>query len=290
MINERAKYGFIFPAFLVVLLVGLFPLMYSLTISFSQVRLVPPLPETFVGLDNYIDALQNARFWRAVGNTALISFIAVSFQYVIGLSIAVALNAKLPMQSLFRAAFLFPLLMAPIAVALIFKMLFHPGVGPVREFFALFGYANPPFLTDPVWATSVLITLEVWQWTSFVVIVLLAGLQSLPKDVYEAAELENASHWRQFRDITFPLLLPISAAVFLLRLVESFKLMDTVFILTGGGPGIATETLSLFMYQEGFKKFNLGFTSAISFLFLILVVLFGTLYVAVLKPLLEKNS
>jgi len=290
MINDRAKYGFIFPAFLIVLLVSLFPLMYSLIISFNLVRLVPPTPERFVGFDNYAKALSNIRFWTAVGNTALISIVAVSLQYVIGLSIAIALNARLPMQSLFRAAFLFPLLMAPIAVALIAKQLFHPGVGPIREFFAIFGYANPPFLTDPAWATSVLISLEVWQWTSFVIIVLLAGLQSLPKDVYEAAQLENASPWRQFCDITFPLLLPISAAVFLLRMVESFKIMDTVFVLTGGGPGITTETLSLYTYNEGFKKFNLGYTSAISFLFLIFVVIFGTLYVAVLKPQIQKRT
>lgn len=290
MINDHAKYGFIIPAFLIVLLIGLFPLVYSFTISFSQVRLVPPIPPRFIGFDNYSNALSDARFWSAVGNTTLISVVAVTMQYIIGLSIALALNARLPMQSLFRAAFLFPLLMAPIAVALIGKMLFHPGVGPIRDFFGLFGFPNPPFFTDPVWATSVLVTLEVWQWTSFVVIILLAGLQSLPRDVYEAAELENASLWRQFWDITFPLLLPITVAVFLLRLVESFKIMDTVFVLTGGGPGISTETLSLFTYQEGFKKFNLGFTSAVSFIFLVLVVAFGTLYITILKPVLDKRS
>jgi multiple sugar transport system permease protein len=135
-----------------------------------------------------------------------------------------------------------------------------------------------------------LVTIEVWQWTSLVVIILLAGLQSLPRDVYEAAELENASRWQQFRGITFPMLLPISAAVVFLRFVESLKLIDTVFVLTGGGPGIATETLTLYTYQEGFKKFNLGYTSAISFLFLILIVIFGTVYVALIKPQLEKRT
>ena len=288
--NDRAKYGFIFPAFLIVLLIGLFPLVYSLTISFSQVRLVPPLPPRFVGLDNYAAALGSVRFWGAVGNTLVISVAAVAFQYVIGMSLALALNARLPMGGLFRAAFLFPLLLAPIAVALMGKMIFHPGVGPMREVFAFFGHPNPPFLTDAIWATSVLVTLEVWQWTSFVIIVLLAGLQSLPNDVYEAASLEDASPWRQFWDITFPLLLPISVAIVLLRLVESFKVIDTVFVLTGGGPGISTETLSLFTYQEGFKKFNLGFTSAVSFLFLIFVVVFGTLYVSILKPVVEKRT
>ena len=185
---------------------------------------------------------------------------------------------------------LLPLLMAPIAVAFLGKMLFHPGVGPMRDLFGLFGYPDPPFLTDPVWATAVLVTIEVWQWTSLVIIIMLAGLQSLPRDVYEAAALENASPWQQFRGITFPMLLPVSAAVVFLRFVESLKVIDTVYVLIGGGPGIATETLTLYTYQEGFKKFNLGYTSAISFLFLILIVITGTIYVALIKPQVEKRT
>ena len=290
MMNDTAKYGFIFPAFLVVLIMGLFPLIYSLTISFMQVRLVPPIPPSFVGFDNYSEALSQPRFWSSVRVTFLIAGLAVAIQYILGLALAVALNSALPAARIYRAAFLFPLLMAPIAVAFIGKMIFHPGVGPMRDLFGLFGYPNPPFQTDPTWAIGMLVTIEVWQWTSLVVIVLLAGLQSLPRDVYEAAALENATQWQQFRGITFPMLLPVSAAVVFLRFVESLKLIDTVFVLTGGGPGIATETLTLYTYQEGFKKFNLGYTSAISFLFLILIVIFGTIYVALIKPQLEKRT
>ena len=113
-------------------------------------------------------------------------------------------------------------------------------------------------------------------------------MQTLPVDVYEAAALENATTWQQFWSITFPMLLPISAAVVFIRLIESYKIMDTVFVMTGGGPGITTETLTLFAYQEGFKKFNLGYTSALSFLFLIVITVIGTVYLAILKPHLEK--
>ena len=120
------------------------------------------------------------------------------------------------------------------------------------------------------------------------ILLLLAGLQSLPEDVYEAAELENASGWQQFWGITFPLMLPMSAAVIFIRIVESFKIIDTVFVMTGGGPGISTETLTLYAYQEGFKKFNLGYTSALSFLSLAVVLTISLLYLAVLKPYLEK--
>ena len=142
----------------------------------------------------------------------------------------------------------------------------------------------------PSYALGSIIAVEVWQWTPFVILMLLAGLQTLPDDVYEAAALENATPWQQFRDITFPMLLPISVAVVFIRLIESYKIIDTVFVMTGGGPGISTETLTLFAYQEGFKKFNLGYTSALSFLFLIVITVIGLVYLAVLKPYLEKHK
>src|SRR5690606_18744789 len=119
-------------------------------------------------------------------------------------------------------------------------------VGPVNHLFTAFGLPNLPFLTDANWALGTIIFIEVWQWTPFIILMLLAGLASLPQDVYEAAQLENASAWQQFWGITFPMLLPISAAVLFIRIVESFKIMDTVFVLTGGGPGVSTETLTLF--------------------------------------------
>ena len=152
------------------------------------------------------------------------------------------------------------------------------------------GFPNLPFLTNAAWALGTIVAVEIWQWTPFVTLLMLAGLQTLPDDVYEAASLESASNWQQFWSITFPMLLPISAAVVFIRLIESYKIMDTVFVMTGGGPGISTETLTLFAYQEGFKKFNLGYTSALSFLFLIAIVVIGLLYIAVLRPHLEKRQ
>ena len=287
--RQPIKYVFIWPAVLVVLAVTLFPLVYSLTISFQQVRLVPPSPPRFVGLDNYATLLTQPRFWQVLSNTSVIAFTSVAIQYVVGLALALALHHKVPGERLYRVSFLLPMLMAPVAVALIWRMLFHSTLGPINQLFSLMGLANLPFVTDPVWAKAALITVEVWQWTPFVVLLMLAGLQSLPEDIYEAARLEDASAWTQFWTITFPLLLPISVAVVFIRVVEAFKIIDTVFVLTGGGPGTATETLSLYAYQEGLKKFNLGYTAALSFTFLILVLLFGTLYLAILKPEVEKR-
>ena len=288
--REPVRHLFIWPAVLIVLLVTLFPLVYSLTISFQTMRLVPPAPPRFVGLDNYANLLSELRFWQVLGNTSLIVGISVVLQYVIGFALALALYANIPGERLFRVSFLFPMLMAPVAVALIWRMLLHSTIGPVNEFFTALGFPNLPFLTNSIMAKFSIIIVEVWQWTPFVMLLMLAGLQSLPNSIYEAARLDDASPWQQFWGITFPLLLPLSAAVVFIRMIEGFKLIDTVFVLTGGGPGISTETLTLYAYQEGLKKFNLGYTSALSFTFLIAVILFGTLYLAILKPHLEKRA
>lgn len=288
--REPIRHLFIWPAALIVLVVTLFPLVYSLTISFQTMRLVPPTPPRFVGLDNYANLLVQPRFWQVLGNTATVVFVSVALQYVIGFLLALALHAKVPGERLYRIGFLLPMLMAPVAVALIWRMLLHSTLGPVNDFFTLMGLPNLPFLTDSALAKLSIIIVEVWQWTPFVMLLLLAGLQSLPVSIYEAARLEDATPWQQFWAITFPLLLPFSAAVVFIRVIEGFKIMDTVFVLTGGGPGISTETLTLYAYQEGLKKFNLGYTSALSFTFLIAVILFGVTYLAILKPHLEKRA
>ncbi|SDA62292.1 sugar ABC transporter permease [Sinorhizobium sp. NFACC03] len=288
--NDPIKHFFIWPALIIVLLISIFPLVYSLTTSFMSMRLVPPTPARFVGFGNYLDLLQNPRFWHVAGTTTLIAFISVGLQYVIGLSVALALNSRVPGEGIFRVSFLLPMLVAPVAVALIARQVLNPTMGPLNELMSALGFPNLPFLTQTSWALGSIIAVEVWQWTPFVILMLLAGLQTLPDDVYEAAALENATPWQQFRDITFPMLLPISVAVVFIRLIESYKIIDTVFVMTGGGPGISTETLTLFAYQEGFKKFNLGYTSALSFLFLIVITVIGLVYLAILKPYLEKHK
>ncbi|MCU0856017.1 MAG: sugar ABC transporter permease [Rhodobacteraceae bacterium] len=279
--QDRVKHLFIWPAFLVVLVISLFPLIYALTVSFQTVRVVPPTPPRFVGLDNYAEIATSARFWGSIWTTALITFISVFFQYVLGFLLALALHHNVPGSSLYRVSFLLPMFLAPVGVALIARMVFHPYLGPVNDLMGFMGFAYVPFLTEKWPAIMVLAVIDIWQWTPFVTLLMLAGLQSLPQEVFEAARVDNIGPWRRFWGITFPMLLPLSVAVVFIRLIEGFKIIDTVFVLTGGGPGTATETLTLFAYNEGFKKFNLGLTSALSFMFLFVVIIFGTIYLAV---------
>lgn len=286
--DTLSKHVFMWPAFIVVLLVTLFPLIYALSVSFQAIRIVPPMPPRFVGLQNYQEILESGRFWGAIGTTAIIVFISVALQYVAGFALALTLHHNVPGASLYRVTFLLPMFLAPVCVALIARMLFHPVLGPVNDFFTLMGLENIPFLTNSTLALAVLILIEVWQWTPFVVLLMLAGLQGLPAEVFEAARVDNIPAWRRFRDITFPMLLPLSVAVIFIRLIEGFKVIDTIFVLTGGGPGTSTETLTLFAYNEGFKKFNIGMTSALSFLFLLVVILFGTVYLAAAQRLTRR--
>ena len=286
--QDRIKHAFLWPAFLVVLVVSLFPLIYALTVSFQSMRLVPPTPPRFVGFQNYQEILASGRFWSAIWTTAIIVFLSVALQYIIGFALALALHHNVPGASLYRVTFLLPMFLAPVCVALVARMIFHPVMGPLNDGMTLLGAANIPFLTDPHLAVASLISVEVWQWTPFVVLLMLAGLQGLPPEVFEAARVDDIPVWRRFTGITLPMLLPLSVAVIFIRLIEGFKLIDTVFVLTGGGPGTATETLTLFAYTEGFKKFNIGMTSALSFLFLIVVIVFGTLYLAAAQRLTRR--
>lgn len=288
--SDRIKHVFLWPAFIIVLAISLFPLIYALTVSFQTVRIVPPTPPRFVGLANYAEIIQSGRFWGSVYTTATIAFLSVAAQYVLGFALALALHNNVPGATLYRVTFLLPMFLAPVCVALIARMVFHPYLGPVNDAMHGMGFGYLPFLTEPNLAIMVLIVIEVWQWTPFVTLLMLAGLQGLPQEVFEAARVDNVPAWRRFRDITFPMLLPLSVAVVFIRLIEGFKVIDTVFVLTGGGPGTATETLTLFAYNEGFKKFNIGMTSALSFLFLIVVIIFGTVYLAAAQRVTRRYA
>jgi multiple sugar transport system permease protein len=290
MRRDGVKHAFLWPAFLVVLLISLFPLIYALTVSFQTMRIVPPTPPRFVGVQNYAEILQSGRFWGSMWTTAVITMLSVVLQYVLGFALALALHHNVPGSSLYRVTFLLPMFLAPVGVALIARMIFHPYLGPVNDLMGAVGVGNVPFLTEPNLAMAVLIIVEVWQWTPFVTLLMLAGLQSLPSEVFEAARVDNVPAWRRFWDISFPMLLPLSVAVVFIRLIEGFKVIDTVFVLTGGGPGTATETLTLFAYNEGFKKFNIGMTSALSFTFLVVVIVFGTVYLALAQRLIRRYS
>ena len=224
--QDRTKHLFIWPAFLIVLVVSLFPLIYALTVSFQTVRVVPPTPPRFVGLDNYAQIASSARFWGAIGTTALITFVSVFAQYVLGFLLALALHHNVPGASLYRVTFLLPMFLAPVGVALIARMVFHPYLGPMNDAMAGLGFAYVPFLTEKWPAIMVLAVIDIWQWTPFVALVLLAGLSTVPPEIEEAAKLETRSNWTLLRHVQLPFLVPSLVAVLILRTADTLKLFD----------------------------------------------------------------
>jgi len=265
---------FIGPAILVLLGITIYPLLYSLYMSFHSVFLTKMhLGIPFVGLGNFRAALQDPLFWISLKNTLVFSIVGVSLEFALGFLIALMVEALLGRTStIIRTILLLPMIMAPVVVALIWRFMYNTDFGIINYFLSLVGFAKQVWLSSTAMAMPAVIAMDVWQWTPFMFLILLAGLQSLPYSPYEAAYIDGASRVQAFLYITLPLLRPILLISLLLRLIDSIKTFDNIFVLTGGGPGSATELLSLYIYRVGFRHFNLGYGGAMSYILLIIVV------------------
>jgi multiple sugar transport system permease protein len=276
--DRQARIAFLMPALLMVFVMSIFPLVSSLILALTRFNFdTNGLHLQWVGLANFTDLLTNVRFWGTLGNTLIFVFAGVLLQYMLGLGLAMLLTQKLFGQRFFRVLFLIPMMITPVAVAYIMKMMLNFQIGPLAPLMKAIHVAELPWFGDGNLSKLLVIIGDTWQWTPFVIIVLLAGLEALPHEPYEAARVDGATPWDMFWKITFPMLLPVSSGVVLIRLVESFKIVDMPVVLTGGGPGIATESLTLFAYYT-WRNFQLGQTAAIAFLLVIVVSVIGTVY------------
>jgi multiple sugar transport system permease protein len=243
-----------------------------LRLSFFYARLGKP--ETFAGFGNYIRAFGDYRAWNTFGQTLFFVFCSVFFTVTLGLLLALLFNRPMPARQLFRSIFTMPMFTAPIALGYLGLTIFHEEVGAVNTVLRAMGMLNLPRWFSDVWtARAAVVIVDVWQWTPFCFLVILAGLQSLPEEIYEAAYLDTSSGWDIFKHITLPLISPVLFTVTILRLVESFKILDLPFSLTSGGPGAATQSYSFFIYLTGLRNFNTGYASALSYILLIVMLL-----------------
>ena len=270
--RSRLKWLFVGPGILWVLAFTIFPLLYSLRLSFYNARMGRPV--TFAGLDNYRRAFNDYRFWDALEVTLIFVVASVTMTVLLGLGLALLFHRPMRGQRFFRSIFLLPLFVAPIALGYLGLTIFHEQVGAVNTVLRAMGMVNLPAWFSDVWLARLAIVLvDVWQCTPFCFLVLQAGLQALPEEIYEAAALDTDSGWDTFRFITFPLLLPVLFTVTILRLVEAFKVLDIPFSMTSGGPGAATQTYSFYIYLVGLRNFNQGYASALAYILLILMVI-----------------
>lgn len=263
--------------------VGL-PLVYTLYLSLTDFSLTQRGVASFIGAENYVSSLTNASLWGALGTTATYVVIAVSMETALGLLIALSLQKQRWARDLTRAMLLAPMFITPIAVGLTFRFLLNDQLGAIPYLLKSVGL-NYDFLGSGK-ALFTLAMIDVWQWTPFMVLLLLAGLESIPKQPQEAARVDGANAFYLFRRITLPLLVPVLSVAILLRSLDALKVFEYVYATTRGGPGTQTETIQYFTYQTGIQFFRLGEASSMAFILLAIVLPL----IIVLFRSLEKRS
>ncbi len=270
----RIGWFLVAPALIILLAMTVFPALYLLRSSFLSFTLLSPTSQ-FVGLRNYIYDLTNPDIRNSLLITVFFVVIVVSLELVIGLLLAVALARRTLENSIASTLLLLPFAVTPVVSALLWRELLNPNYGWVDYYLQQIGVMRTPvdWLGSPVTAWIALIALDIWQWMPFVALILMAGLQGVPSDIQEAATVDGAGGLQKFWHITLPLLRPFIAIAVLLRIVQSFKVFDTVQVLTGGGPGTATEVINLAIYRVALQDFSIGAASALGIMFLIVVMI-----------------
>ncbi len=275
-------YYFIAPAAIVIFGIALYPIIHTFFISLHQINLkFPDLGMSFVWFENYTRLFRDSRAMGALFNTLFFTVSTVALELVFGMLIALLMDRALRFRGLLRATVLIPWAMPTVVAAMLWRWMYNDQSGIINAI--LYGFGIIPeylhFLAEPALAWTAVIITEVWKTTPFMALLLLAGLQVIPRDVYEASEIDGASKIRTFFTITLPLIRPVLLVALLFRTLDAFRVFDVIFVMTGGGPGNATESLSLYTYKTMFGALDFGYGSALSVLTFICVVIISVLYI-----------
>jgi multiple sugar transport system permease protein len=306
---------FLSPAVTILLILSIFPLLWSLGVSLTNCQRTANQGATdrsLVGdvlclgnpaalsLRNFEQMFADSRLLNAAKNTLLYVGAGVLLQYVVGLGLAFLLNREFVGRRFFRLVFLLPMMLTPVAVGYVGRMMFDSGISPLAQFQRTIGtflssvigqrvQLNIPFLTDPHVAPITIILMDSWQWIPFMTLLLLAGMQAIPEEIYEAARVDGAHGRHLFWQITFPILLPISLTAILIRSLEMFKIVDVINVVTGGGPGSATESLVMYVYDTALSYGNYSYAAAIGLALLILIIIFATIFLAISRRITRQQ-
>lgn len=270
---------FLLPLFLLLLGMNIFPLFWSLLLSFCQYKATANVAPVWIGIANYSELLADAQVWKYFGTTARFVGLAVSAQFIVGFSMALLLNRQFPGRSIVTTLLLIPMMLSPVVVGLFWRFLFDPSWGLIN---ALIGQPVM-WLTDPRFALWSLVIVDTWMWSPFIMLIALAGLKAVPLHLYEAAEVDRASTWFKFRHITLPIIAPLLLVALLFRTMDAFKLFDAVYVLTSGGPGDTTETVSMFLYRLAFSYYDTGKACALAYIVLVMIIGMANLYIKLLN-------
>ncbi|MGE5554100.1 MAG: carbohydrate ABC transporter permease [Betaproteobacteria bacterium] len=263
---------FVLPSLVTLAAVVALPLLWSLVVSFSDYTFLMPVISRFVGFTNYRSAFTNQYFWNSLWVTLKFVVLVVSLEFVLGFAIALLLNRDIRFKGIYYGILTIPMVMAPVAVGLIWKMLLHPQLGVVNYLISLLGLGKIDWLGTTRGALWSVLAVDIWQQVSFMILVLLAGLVSLPNEPYEASRIDGAGPIQQFFSITLPLMRPVIATAILIRVIFAFRTYDLIYVMTKGGPGVSTDILSYYIYRRTFMGLNVAEASAISYVLLMIVL------------------
>ena len=271
--KQSALFFFLLPAVVVLVIITLFPFIYAVVISLTGYEIArPQRGSPFVGLDNYIYVLTGIRFWNSLKITFIMVFAASIVELVLGFALAYLMRNYFRGRKIVVSLFIMPMVIPPIVAGLTWRFMYDDAIGVINYMVSLIGLKPQPWLGSPSLALPAIIVTDIWQWTPFIMLIILAGLHALPEEPFEAARVDGATNWQIVRFITLPMLRNVILVGFLIRIIELFRTFDTIYIMTEGGPGTATETMSIQSYLLGFRFFATSRASAFALIMLFLVI------------------
>lgn len=282
-IDRNTKWILTLPLIFFILLMVAYPLYYTVDLSLHSSSMSLVKPPKFVGFKNYTKLFESTKFWTSCGHTLLFAGVCLVVQTIVGLSIALLLNRKFKGQSFVRTLFILPVVATPVAVAMVWKMIYDPALGIINMLMKQAGMPAFAFLGERSSALWALMLIEIWQNTPVVMLICLGGLSAIPTDSLEAARIDGASSWQVLRKITLPLLSPTILTAMMLRLIDVLKAYDIIYSTTQGGPGTSTTTVNVLIYKQAFENFKFGEASATIMVFFVVLIIIAVAFNAIRK-------
>lgn len=261
---------FVVPALIVVLAVIIFPWVFTIWMSANEWTLGQE--RRFVGWANYARLWGDPRFWDSLVNTLSYTVLSVIAPLLLGVLSALVFDAKFPLRGFLRGIFVLPMMATPVAIALVWTMMFHPQLGVLNYLLSLVGIPAQEWIFNPDTVIPSLVAVETWQWTPLIMLIVLGGLASMPREPFESAEIDGANAWQQFRYLTLPMIAPFIMVATIIRTIDALKSFDIIYAMTQGGPGTASETINIYLYNSAFAYYDIGYSSAMVIVFFVLIV------------------
>ncbi|RWK41981.1 sugar ABC transporter permease [Mesorhizobium sp.] len=261
---------FVVPALVVVSAVIVFPWAFTLWMSVNRWTLGQS--RSFAGMENYLRLASDPRFWESLVHTLTYTSLSVAAPMLLGTVAALIFDARFPLRGLLRGVFVMPMMATPVAVALVWTMMFHPQLGVLNYLLSLVGIPAQEWIFNANTVIPSLVAVETWQWTPLVMLIVLGGLASVPREPFESAEIDGANAWQQFRYLTLPMIAPFLMIALIIRTIDALKSFDIIYAMTQGGPGTASETINIYLYNTAFSYYDIGYGSAMAVVFFIVIV------------------